>query len=178
MFGDSVGSEWEAIIRLYVLPGDSAGEEGLPVFGLGGQYSGVAFHTHGAAWAEVIEGGKRWWLAPPGRKPEFNGDRHQLQWALESLPQYSDGLGVLEGEVQGKGYDRLVDEGEGAGKGWSASQESSLQSWLSTSLSTASLLSCELGPGQVLYIPPSWWHATLNSQQYNTFVSTFTRERE
>jgi len=27
-----------------------------------------------------------------------------------------------------------------------------------------------------IYVPPGWWHATLNVGPYNTFVSTFTHE--
>ena len=36
--------------------------------------------------------------------------------------------------------------------------------------------SCTLGPEQGLYVPGHWWHATLNVQPFNAFVSTFTRE--
>ena len=39
-----------------------------------------------------------------------------------------------------------------------------------------SLLSCMLLPGHVLYLPPHWWHATLNVAQYNFFTSYFIQE--
>lgn len=42
---------------------------------------------------------------------------------------------------------------------------------------SASVLSCTAGPGQVLYIPPQWWHATLNLDDWNSFISTFTMEK-
>lgn len=179
MFGDHIADEWEHLTALYTLPADTAHDEGLPVFGVAGLYSGVAFHTHGAAWAEVLEGGKRWWLAPPALKPSFQGEQHQKDWATSVLPGYQAALGALEGEVASRGYDRLRDENEAHTNGTAPLNEAErqLQAWLSSTLSTSPLLSCELGPGQVLYIPPQWWHATLNTGEYNTFISTFTREK-
>jgi len=35
------------------------------------------------------------------------------------------------------------------------------------------LLECVIVPGEVLYFPAMWMHATLNLQDYNTFVSVF-----
>ena len=32
---------------------------------------------------------------------------------------------------------------------------------------------CEIGPGEVLYFPDRWLHATLNRDSYNFFVSLF-----
>ena len=32
------------------------------------------------------------------------------------------------------------------------------------------------GPGDAIYVPPNWHHATLNLGAWNAFVSTFTRE--
>lgn len=181
MFGDSIGDEWEDLTALYALPGDTGQDEGLPVFGVAGQYSGVAFHTHGAAWAEVLEGSKRWWLAPPALKPVFQGDQHQRDWATSVLPVYQAALSGVESDMEGRGYTRLVDAETSSsslnGTAPLSEGERRLQAWLSSTLSTSPLLSCELGPGQVLYIPPQWWHATLNTGVYNTFISTFTREK-
>ena len=39
-----------------------------------------------------------------------------------------------------------------------------------------SMLSCMLRPGHVLYIPPHWWHATLNVRGYKFFTSYFIQE--
>jgi len=36
---------------------------------------------------------------------------------------------------------------------------------------------CVLRPCEVLYVPGSWYHATLNLDAYNVFVSTFVREK-
>lgn len=35
---------------------------------------------------------------------------------------------------------------------------------------------CTLQPGDMLYFPTEWWHATINLDSYTVFVSTFTTE--
>ncbi len=40
----------------------------------------MPFHTHGAVFAEVLHGAKRWFLTPPGRKPLFSPDETSLRW--------------------------------------------------------------------------------------------------
>ena len=35
------------------------------------------------------------------------------------------------------------------------------------------LLECVTGPGEMLYFPSSWMHATLNVDEYNVFMSLF-----
>ncbi|KAL3922211.1 MAG: hypothetical protein SGILL_002327 [Bacillariaceae sp.] len=37
-------------------------------------------------------------------------------------------------------------------------------------------LECTLYPGDLIYFPDMWWHATLNMDDYTAFVSTFTQE--
>jgi hypothetical protein len=37
----------------------------------------------------------------------------------------------------------------------------------------SSLLSCELLPGDVIYFPPMWKHATANTGEWNSWMSTF-----
>lgn len=39
-------------------------------------------------------------------------------------------------------------------------------------------LECTLLPGDVLYFPDQWWHATINLSPYTAFVSTFTTEHD
>jgi hypothetical protein len=38
-------------------------------------------------------------------------------------------------------------------------------------------LECTLEPGEAIYFPTGWWHATLNLDPYNVFASVFTHER-
>ncbi len=35
---------------------------------------------------------------------------------------------------------------------------------------------CTLSPGDVIYFPDMWWHATINVDSNTAFVSTFTQE--
>ena len=114
---------------------------GLAVVGVGGKYSGVAFHTHGAAFAETIIGAKRWFLSPPNARPVFKTDRVQANWTLE----------------------------------WEARMGS--ENTNSRLPNDDAIIECTLGAGEVIYIPPNWWHATLNLGSYNAFVSTFTQEK-
>ncbi len=188
-FGDHSHDGWEAelLSAEYPFPVDSEEDNGLRVMGLGGQFSGVAFHTHGAAHAEVIHGRKRWYLTPPGKRPVFDGDKSQLSWVLSRM---GGGGGGSEGgggnrkvweavlpsdpdyaSMDAEGYPRSFidaslltggDDGEGGGGGGGGGG--------------TGLLVCTAGPGQVLYIPPQWWHATLNMDEYNVFVSVFTQE--
>lgn len=37
-------------------------------------------------------------------------------------------------------------------------------------------LECTLDPGDLIYFPDMWWHATINVDDYTAFVSTFTQE--
>lgn len=37
-------------------------------------------------------------------------------------------------------------------------------------------LECTLNPGDIIYFPNMWWHATINLDPYSAFVSTFTQE--
>jgi ribosomal protein L16 Arg81 hydroxylase len=37
---------------------------------------------------------------------------------------------------------------------------------------------CSLNPGDIIYFPDQWWHATINLDPYTVFVSTFTTEHD
>ncbi|KAG7363605.1 cupin-like domain containing protein [Nitzschia inconspicua] len=37
-------------------------------------------------------------------------------------------------------------------------------------------LECTLNPGEMIYFPDMWWHATINLDDYTAFISTFTQE--
>jgi hypothetical protein len=55
----------------------------------GASGSGVPFHTHGAVFAEVLYGRKRWFLVEPKAKPTYNPDETSLRWLTSVQPSLS-----------------------------------------------------------------------------------------
>jgi hypothetical protein len=154
LFGDTRGPAWEQLQARYQPPLDAATDDPAVAFGLAGARSGVSFHTHGPAWGETIHGAKRWFLTPPGTPPPFHEDESQLRWLSRFVtPRIWTRCGAaqdLQGCLEAMDWDaaRLPD-----------------------------VLECTVFPGEVIYIPDGWWHATLNlDPQWNVFVSVFTHE--
>ena len=153
LFGDTERSaHWDSLTRGYAPPLDAAGDEGLVVLGVGGRGSGVAFHTHGAAFGETILGAKQWFLSPPDRKPRFNGTVTQLRWALDRAAAASAAAAAVT--PAGAAEDDVEAGDNGA------------------------VIECVVGEGEAIYVPPRWHHATLNHAAYNVFISTFTLEKD
>jgi len=153
MFGDTPRSPaWDALTAGYAQPLDAAGDSGLVVLGVGGRGSGVAFHTHGAAFGETLIGAKQWFLAPPGRRPRFAGDVTTLQWELERRRAATAAATV---KSNGDASDADASDAD----------------------ASASVVECVVGEGEAIYVPPQWFHATLNHGPYNVFISTFTLEK-
>ena len=258
LFGDTLGEEWHGITKAYPMPMDASEDEGLVAWGAGGVFSGVSFHTHGAAWGETLWGRKRWYLAHPHRKPVFNGNASQLQWVLQqradanidslrdaeaNIDSLRDGIFAWEdsssrsgrgssGSSSGNRTDPQSDSSgrsggtlqlESDGSSGSTNSQSGVLSSASIPSSAAvgphdsglvrptsnfnveasgstdggfdgsiggalyyshetaaledRVLGCTCEPGDVIYVPPMWWHATLNLDPWTFFVSTFTQER-
>jgi len=136
LFGDTLGAAWAPLIGAYPVPPHAPPEDApLVAWGGGGQWSGVAFHTHGAAFAETVVGRKHFWVAPPHARPAFDADENQLAWALRRAAGAGAGAGARDG-----------------------------------------VLGCTLRRGDVLYVPPGWFHSTLNLRGWNFFYSVFTQE--
>ena len=85
LFGDTLLSPaWEPLhASLPPPPFDAPDDEPIYAWGVGGLHSGVPFHRHGAVYAEVMAGSKRWWLSPPHQVPAFHGNATQLSYALQ-----------------------------------------------------------------------------------------------
>ena len=136
LFGDTLGAAWAPLIAAYPIPPHAPPADApLVAWGAGGKWSGVAFHTHGAAFAETVVGRKHFWVAPPGARPAYDGDESQLMWALRRAAA-APAAGAADG-----------------------------------------VLGCTLARGDVLYVPPGWFHATLNTARWNFFYSVFTQEK-
>jgi len=79
-FGDNDHLEFAKLFQLYKIPYDFIGTLS---WGLAASNTGVPFHTHGAVFAEVIHGRKRWFLYPPGNKPKFEPNETTLKWVID-----------------------------------------------------------------------------------------------
>lgn len=86
MFGDNDYATWTNFTKHYERPTFDYHREPFFSFGIGGSGSGVPFHTHGAVFAEVIHGRKRWFVARPDEQPNFNPHNTSLIWALGVYP--------------------------------------------------------------------------------------------
>lgn len=131
LFGDTQGAEWDAFLRNFDLPRLPHADTSALSFGLGKRLSGVPMHTHGAVYADLMHGRKRWFLYPPGTRFEFDPNASQLQWLNNVYPRLPERLAPLE---------------------------------------------CTCRPGETLYIPSQWWHATLNLDAWTVFMSSFILE--
>ena len=162
LFGGNVGEPFATFNAEYVLPPchaigcDVAGGHS---FGMAGRGTGVVFHLHGAVYAEQIWGKKRWFLfAPPSdaANPLFQEIREAevnmsvAMWYTEVYPRY------LHTPTTNSSC-TLGDNGHHC-------KNSNIEQ---------TLYECEVQAGEILYIPTGWKHATLNTGDYNVFMSLF-----
>lgn len=92
LFGDTLKTDaWAPLHATFALPLDAARDEPVVAWGVGGLYSGVPFHSHGAVYAASVLGRKRWWLAPPDREPAFGGNKTVLEYAT-AFPEDEEGV--------------------------------------------------------------------------------------
>lgn len=132
---------------------------GLASVGLGGLYSGVGFHFHGPGFSECVIGHKLWLLYPPGRvAPLFNPNLSTAQWVTETL------LKRVNNDSNSNSIDanNLV-----------VRRHNNHITTANRTTYNDDLQLCVIGPGDLLYFPDRWLHATLNLDSYNFFVSIF-----
>jgi hypothetical protein len=93
-----------------------------------------------------------WFLFPPHftSPPGHHPNRTVQSWYEEIYPLLKKRQGLIEEEVSF------------AGKGYNNHQKA-----------PDDLYECIIRPGEMLYFPPRWMHATLNLEEYNLFVSLF-----
>ena len=152
-------------------------------FGAGGEASGVSWHTHGGGFSETFHGRKRWFLLPP-QSPTFaditaNPNRSVAEWATRDLPalRRSSAATPRTTTAGGAGSDDSDDEDDDGVRGDGDSPYSSSSSSSSSAAAAAASFllpqECVIGPGELLYFPANWPHATLNLDAYTSFASTF-----
>jgi len=54
-------------------------------------------------------------------------------------------------------------------------KDQSSRQWMEVN-DSPSLMQCTLQPGDMIYFPDKWWHATINLDPYTVFMSSFTTE--
>lgn len=188
MFGNNYDGVWKELSDMYEVPPCRYCEvAGAKTIGLGGHASGVSFHYHGPGYAEVIVGRKRWFLFPAEFtdviSKKFNPNMTVAQWVDQVYPLFntSDPHLNLESEVTSSKISvDSSDNIDSLSDIISESMEQVMPLPQVTGLTEteikklgSKLLECVLGPGEILYFPSMWMHATLNLDPYNVFFSLF-----
>lgn len=167
LFGGNMGEFWDELIASYRLPGCKyCAKAGAVTPGLGGLNSGVSFHYHGPGFSETIFGGKRWFLYPPDKysggnlAPMFGPNMTMASWVSDVYPTLTEDLPSVT-SLSGNSNDNALNRNKLVNIG--ASEGSHLYR----------PLECVIYPGEVLFFPNMWSHATLNVDKYTVFVSVF-----
>ena len=143
MFGDNKFDEWADFLSEYSPPPFKLPKHSPALsFGVAGPGSGVPFHFHGPGFGETVYGRKRWFLTEPATQPEFHPNKTTLQWFLQD---YKD----VKNEVY---FSSTI--------------------FHSFFFFQVNLYECTIRPGEAIYFPDKWWHATLNIDTA-VFISTF-----
>ncbi|XP_067317165.1 jmjC domain-containing protein 8 isoform X2 [Anolis sagrei] len=162
-FGDNNFTEWGSLFRSYTPPPFRIpGTTGAYSFGIAGSGSGVPFHWHGPGFSEVIFGRKQ--------TRQHGGDDLQ---ASTLQPGVLLQLGLIWGESQSPLHRWFLYPPEKMPEfhpnrttlSWLLDTYPFLPSWERP-------MECTIHPGEVLYFPDRWWHATLNLDT-SVFISTF-----
>lgn len=175
LFGNNYNGIWSELSDLYINPPCAYCDvAGMKTLGIGGHASGVSFHFHGPGFSESIIGEKRWFLFPPSATSivsQISPNMTVAQWVDRIYPSLTNTSTTVPDEATATldGRTDTVDSDE-------AHTATTTQSVLSESdlaVLSATLQECTIVPGEILYFPPMWMHATLNTAQYNVFVSLF-----
>lgn len=148
LFGNNNNEPFSTMKFSYIPPEcEYCDTAGATTVGIGGKHTGVAFHFHGPGFSEVIIGRKRWFLFPESiaDPPGHSPNISVAEWVDNTLPTL---------ESWRTAFDEVSPNGE------------------QTRVETR-LFDCVIHPGDMLYFPTGWMHATLNLDDYNVFVSQF-----
>ena len=118
----------------------------------GGMGSGAPLHSHVAAWNIVFTGVKKWILFPPGHlRYSWNRDGYILETNKERMRE--EGYTFNENESPYQKYASSHGWGEGI-----RFDESTARRAIAEGLAVEVLQM----PGDILFIPSNWGHATMN----------------
>ena len=181
LFGETYTQEWHtALLQYYTLPPchacDAMDNVALS-FGIGNRGSGVQWHIHGPGFSEAVHGRKHWILHPPTREPspqsrsrsarprtkivnnnKYNTPVHRYSNDSESLPDPTIPIDHYHKDQSSRYWMEYV------------------YPFLPSKIRQEYYYECTLDPGDMIYFPNHWWHATINLDPYTAFISTFTNE--
>jgi hypothetical protein len=158
LFGETYTAEWKKLLKFYRMPPCQAcSDEYVALsFGIGNRGSGVQFHTHGPGFSEALHGRKHWVLYPPSHPPPYyHPDQTSRNW-MEFV--YTNASKLMTESANSNGNRELSKEEQHLLSHGGRPYE------------------CTLEPGELIYFPDRWHHATINCDRYTAFVSAFTSE--
>ena len=156
LFGETYTKEWhDAILQYYVLPpcATCQNDNVALSFGIGNAGSGVQWHTHGPGFSEAVHGRKHWILHPPTTRRPTNIHNNSNSSNFHEIP------------IDGYHKDQ-------SSRYWMEYVYPSIP----RDIRNRYYYECTLDPGDLIYFPNHWWHATINLDRYTAFISTFTNE--
>lgn len=177
LFGNNYDGIFKEVNDQYVTPPcQFCDVAGAKTIGIGGKNSGVSFHFHAEGFSEPIIGRKQWFLFPAELTPlvsKFSPNMTVYQWTQQVFPKLlslrNDALNSNISSVQVDASLNLLgslltgDENPG----------DNLFTETEWSMLANGLYHCIIEPGEVLFFPNHWMHATLNLDDYNVFYSLF-----
>ena len=139
-------------------------------FGIGNKGSGVQWHQHGPGFSEVLHGRKHWLLYPPQYTPPFFFPTYQStqQW-MEVV--YTNTTLLTESLQSFATTTEMTTKNNNNNKNDDNDGKSPYPI-----LENGKPYECTLQPGDLLYFPDRFYHATINCDPYTVFVSTFTSD--
>ena len=160
LFGETFTRPWKELLDpAYQLPPchSCKKEYSALSFGIGNRGSGVQWHVHGPGFSEALHGRKHWVLYPSHYEPPyFHHDQSTRNW-MEHI--YTNTTRLLE-YLHDKRRNSSSDNSES----------------LYPILDNGRPYECNLEPGDLIYLPDRFHHATINCDPYTAFVSTFTSD--
>jgi len=179
LFGNNYDGIWSELADLYVNPPCYGCDlAGMKTLGIGGEASGVSFHFHGPGFSESIIGSKRWFLFPPSVSSivsQFSPNMTVSQWVDQIYPSImalkQNNTVPAETVLLEPNLVNPIAEQDIYGTVHSPADMSLNTTALA--LLAQTIQECTIHPGEILYFPPMWMHATLNSDTYNVFMTLF-----
>mmetsp|Transcript_21711 Transcript_21711/g.51146 ORF Transcript_21711/g.51146 Transcript_21711/m.51146 type:complete len:317 (-) Transcript_21711:147-1097(-) len=169
LFGETFTDDWAKFLRSYEIPrcNSCTREQVALSFGIGNAGSGVQWHIHGPGFSETIHGRKHWVLYPPHQRPTYNLDYASRHWMEHEYGRLENWTGVDVEEERNSHAKYMTNSGK------SGPPFDILTKNQERGPSGKKPFECTIHPGEMIYFPDQWHHATINLDEYTCFVSSF-----